>query len=419
MAWVATTLGELCDRTNGTIRTGPFGSQLHESDYSEAGTPVIMPKNIVDGRVSVEGIARVSDEHVHRLSQHKLHSGDIIYGRRGDIGRRALVTDRESGWLCGTGCLRISLGDSVVDPAFLYYYLGQPSVTAWIQGQAIGATLPNLNTAILRSVEVRFPELPEQQRIAGILSAYDGLIENNTRRIAILEEMARSLYREWFVDFRFPEHEQATIMESELGLIPEGWHVADLGAIADVNSESLTPGHGIQNINYVDISSVSPGRIEKIIPMPFENAPSRARRIVRSGDTIWSTVRPNRKSYSIILDPPDALIVSTGFAVIRPRAVPSSYLYNVVTTDGFADYLTNHATGSAYPAVSAADFERALILIPPTDLLVRFQATTGDMLDLRQRLLMKNLVLGRTRDLLLPSLVSGEIELTACRAPNN
>src|SRR5262249_49938777 len=150
-----------------------------------------------------------------------------------------------------------------------------------------------------------------QRKISGILSTYDELIENNTRRIAILEEVARSLYREWFVDFRFPQHEQVPVVLPESGPTPSGWTAVRLGDIADVNPESLSRDHGWQTIDYVDISSVSTGRIEKIEQLPFASAPSRARRIVRHGDTIWSTVRPNRKSYSIVLDPPPSLIVST------------------------------------------------------------------------------------------------------------
>src|SRR5438105_1428918 len=115
---ITRTLGSIADEIGGIIRTGPFGSQLHESDYTEEGTPVIMPKNIVDGKVSISNIARIPTHLVERLAQHKLHIGDIVYGRRGEIGRCALITSREAGWLCGTGCLRINLGDKVVDPEF-------------------------------------------------------------------------------------------------------------------------------------------------------------------------------------------------------------------------------------------------------------------------------------------------------------
>jgi len=237
------TLGDICNEVGGIIRTGPFGSQLHESDYQDEGTPAVMPKDIVEGRISVETIAHIGQDDIARLSQHVLKKGDIIYGRRGDIGRRALITDREVGWLCGTGCLRISLGNSVLEPAFLYYYLGQPAVTAWIMNQAIGATLPNLNTSIIRSISVTYPPLPIQRKIAAILSAYDDLIENNTRRITIPEEMARLIYREWFVHFRFPGHEKVRMVDSELGKIPEGWEIATLNdVLAELEAGSRPTG---------------------------------------------------------------------------------------------------------------------------------------------------------------------------------
>ena len=165
-SWRSLTLGEICDEAGGTVRTGPFGSQLHDSDYSETGTPVVMPKDIVNGRVSQATVARVNDVHVKRLSQHRLQPGDIVYGRRGDIGRRALVTSVESGWLCGTGCLRIFPGKGVVDPRLLYYALGHPRTVAAIAKKAVGATMPNLNTTILREVRLSFPGLVTQRRIA-------------------------------------------------------------------------------------------------------------------------------------------------------------------------------------------------------------------------------------------------------------
>ena len=262
--WVTRTLGQICDEVGGIIRTGPFGSQLHQSDYQDEGLPVVMPKDIVDGRVSVEGIARIGDEDVERLSQHRLKKGDIVYGRRGDIGRRALITQREAGWLCGTGCLRISLGDSVLDPTFLYYYLGEAKVIGWIYNQAIGATMPNLNTSIIRSIPITYPSLPVQRKIAAILSAYDDLIENNTRRIEILEEMARSLYHQWFVNFRFPGHEQVKMVDSELGLIPEGWEIKKVGDVAKVISGYAFKSNDFQEkgIPVIKIKNIRVGTVD-------------------------------------------------------------------------------------------------------------------------------------------------------------
>ncbi len=196
MKWTRKTLGEICEEVRGVIQTGPFGSQLHQEDYLTDGVPVVMPKDIIDGRVLDRDIAKVSEQDAQRLSRHRLCAGDIVYGRRGDIGRQALITERESGWLCGTGCLRISLGDSIVDPVFLHYYLRDPGVIGWIRNQAIGATMPNLNTSILQRLAITFPERAQQKHIGSLLQRFDMLIQNNTRRIEILEEMARMLYRE-------------------------------------------------------------------------------------------------------------------------------------------------------------------------------------------------------------------------------
>ena len=113
MSWELKTLGDISI----SIQTGPFGSQLHQSDYSEEGTPVVMPKDLIGGKISEETIARVSSEHVERLKRHKIIEGDILYSRRGDVGRCAFTTEREKGWLCGTGCLRVTIDRKIADPS--------------------------------------------------------------------------------------------------------------------------------------------------------------------------------------------------------------------------------------------------------------------------------------------------------------
>ena len=303
-----------------------------------------------------------------------------------------------------------------IDTRFLYYLLG----SANLRNYAGGAAQPLVTQTVLKQVEVAVPGLPTQRRIAGILSAYDDLIENNLRRIRILEEMAQSLYREWFVHFRFPGHDGSSpsgrgrgggakpipLVDSPLGPIPDGWEVKTLGEIAAVNAETIRPKNAPDEITYIDIASVSTGSVDNAEPMLFADAPSRARRIVRQGDVIWSTVRPNRRSFALILDPVDDLVVSTGFAVLSARSIPSSYLYQAATTDDFTAYLVNRATGAAYPAVNASIFEAADFLVPPEDLLEQFNAVVGRCLSLRASLQCRNQTLRQTRDLLLPKLLS-------------
>lgn len=198
MSWHAVKLGDIC--VDGGIQTGPFGSQLHQSDYSDEGMPVVMPVDLVDGGISTERIARVSDDHVQRLSRHILEPGDIVYARRGDVGRCSKVTQNEAGWLCGTGCLRLRADSNLVDKTFLYYALSNPAVIGWVRNHAVGATMPNLNTTILENVPLSIPDSLEVQcQISSILMAYDNLIENNRRQIALLEEAADLTFANWFI----------------------------------------------------------------------------------------------------------------------------------------------------------------------------------------------------------------------------
>jgi len=155
--WRASTLGFEVERCGGAVQTGPFGSQLHASDYLPAGIPVVMPKDIAGRRVSTVSIARVGEPDAARLSRHRLRGGDIVYSRRGDVERHALIGERETGWLCGTGCLLVRLGERWPSPTFASFALDRPETRTWISQHAIGATMPNLNTGILSSVPMLMP----------------------------------------------------------------------------------------------------------------------------------------------------------------------------------------------------------------------------------------------------------------------
>lgn len=300
-----------------------------------------------------------------------------------------------------------------VDINFLYYLFLTKNFNYHLAATATGTKILHTAPERIEAFKFLLPPIAIQHTIASILSAYDDLIENNTRRIAILEEMAHMLYQEWFVKFCFPGHEKNTMVESELGMIPEGWEVVKLGEIADINKTSIKKGFEPLEINYVDINSVSIGIIETTTHMLFADAPGRARRLVKHGDIIWSTVRPNRKSYSLIVHPGINTIVSTGFAVISAKKVSYTYLYEAVTTEDFVSYLTNHATGAAYPAVNTNDFQDALVLLPPNTILYEFHELTANSFEQKHNLQRRNANLRRTRDLLLPRLISGEIDVSS------
>lgn len=215
MKWEKVKLGDIST----SIQTGPFGSQLHQSDYSETGIPVVMPKDLIQGKISEESIARVSESHVERLNRHKIIPGDILYSRRGDVGRCAFATEYEKEWLCGTGCLRVTIDRSVAEPKYVFYQLQKVETIGWVINHAIGATMLNLNTSILSEVPISMPDLKTQRKIIAVLDAYDDLIENNQQQIKLLEEAAQRLYQEWFVKLKFPGWEKTRIVDG----VPEGW----------------------------------------------------------------------------------------------------------------------------------------------------------------------------------------------------
>lgn len=225
MSWESVKLEDI----SSGIQTGPFGSQLHQSDYTEDGTPVVMPKDLIGGKISEQSVARVGAEHVQRLQRHIIQNGDILYSRRGDVGRCAFATERETGWLCGTGCLRVTVNPRVADKKFVFYQLQQSSTIDWVEKHAVGATMLNLNTKILSNIPVFLPPIETQHRIADILSAYDDLIKNNRKQIKLLEEAAQRLYKEWFVDLRFPGYEHTKITDG----VPEGWEKRTVGSLID------------------------------------------------------------------------------------------------------------------------------------------------------------------------------------------
>ena len=225
MSWKTVKLSDiaLC------IQPGPFGSQLHNADYSDSGTPIIMPKDMIDGHISHTNLVFVSEEHVKRLNRHQVHEGDLMVARKGDVRKCVYISEKENGWMTGSDCLKVSLNKTICDPHFVYYQLRSPYIGKWLETISIGATMPSLNSGLLGSIKLNLPSIEEPHYISKVLLAYDDLIENNRRQIKLLEEAAQRLYREWFVDFRFPGHEQVQIVDG----VPEGWQKEIVGNLIE------------------------------------------------------------------------------------------------------------------------------------------------------------------------------------------
>jgi len=430
--WEVMTLGEACRRGGGDIQTGPFGSQLHASDYVVDGIPSVMPQNIGDNRIVVDGIARVSSEDAQRLGRYRLKAGDIVYSRRGDVERRALVREEQDGWLCGTGCLRVRFGEGVVHSLYASYYLAHPEVRAWVVRHAIGATMPNLSTAILRALPFVVPPLSKQRSIAEILGALDDKIELNRRMNERLEAMARAIFKSWFVDFepvrakmegRWRRGQSlpglpaelydlfsSSFEDSEIGEIPQGWQAATLETFASLNPESWSNKTRPAAIQYVDLSNVKRGRIEAVAAYGAIDAPSRAQRVLRPRDSIVGAVRPGNRSYAFICY--EGLTGSTGFAVLRPKKSDyAEFVYLAATDSSNIDTLAHLADGAAYPAVRPEVVVATPVVRPRENVPARFSAVAAPLLEAMVRRESESRTLAAIRDALLPKLISGEIRV--------
>ncbi len=404
MKWEIAKLGDISKN----IQTGPFGSQLHQSDYSECGIPVVMPKDLVGGKISEESIARVDKTHVERLCRHKIEVGDILYSRRGDVGRCAHVTKKEEGWLCGTGCLRVTIDSEKADSRFVFFQLQHPDTVGWVEKHAVGATMLNLNTTILSSVPIRLPALEIQKRIADILSAYDDLIENNQKQIKLLEEAAQRLYKEWFVDLRFPGHENTKIVDG----VPEGWSVYPFSSKVDIMSGG-TPKTSIPDYYNGKIPFYTPKDSDgsffayktqmNITEGGLKNCNSR----LYPPKTVIITAR-GTVGKTTILAVPMAMNQSCYALKMKENDAPY-YLFFALNNEIKA--LQTMANGGVFNTIIGKTFDSINIQIPKDPLIYGFEETVRPFMEQIKNKLQTNSKLVEARDRLLPKLMSGEVEV--------
>lgn len=407
MRWEKVTLGNI----SSIIQTGPFGSQLHQSDYSEEGTPVVMPKDLVNGHISEASIARVSEDYVNRLSRHKIEVGDILYSRRGDVGRCAFATELEQGWLCGTGCLRVTIDKRKAIPQFVFYQLQKAETVGWVEKHAVGATMLNLNTSILSSVPIDIPSLAEQQAIVDVLSTYDDLIENNKKQIKLLEEAAQRLYKEWFIDLRFPGHETTPIVDG----VPEGWRKMYMDDICDSIGGGTPSTKNEEYYRNGQIKWVTPTDITRksgLILLDTEKKITEEGLHNSSAKMVppYSILMTSRASVGFFGLCEYEVCTNQGFISCIPHEenVRFYLLYNLMNR---VDEIRAKASGSTFLEISKKNFKGLKITIPPACLLDAFCKIVHPLIRQMEALTKSIAKLQEAHDRLLPKLMSGEIEV--------
>lgn len=363
---------------------------------SPTGYPSIRTPNVGRGRLILDNVNRVDEDTYAKWTRRAVpQENDLIIAREAPVGNVAII--RQGQKVClGQRTVLVRPDPNKVNPEFLCYFMLGDYVQGRFGAAATGATVPHLNMRDIRGLQI--PALPDrevQNRIASILSAYDDLIENNTRRIEILEEMARRLYEEWFVNFRFPGHEEVSFKESELGEIPEGWECSSLKEFIE-----LAYGKALKK------SERKPG------PYP----------VYGSSGEVGTHSEPLVKGPGIILGrkgnvgsvfwtEDDFYPIDTVYYV--KTDLPLEYVFFNLQRQRF---LNNDA---AVPGLNRNQAYSLPFLKPSETLLDQFSSQCKPIYELVRKLHKKNTNLRAQRDLLLPKLVSGEIDVSDITMPED
>lgn len=400
-----------------------------------------MPTNIWDGKISTEGIARIDPTDVERLQQHKFQLHDIVFSRRGDVTKNALIRTQEIGWLCGTGCLKLRLGKArIANAKFISYYLRLPNTKQWLIRHAVGATMPNLNTSILSSVPINLPPLEDQLEIASILEALDDRITLLRETNKTLEAIAQAIFKSWFVDFdpvrakmegRQPEGmDEATAAlfpdsfeESELGLVPKGWTPLYVSQAADIvkgksySSKDLVNSHDTALVTLKSFARGGGFRMDGFKPYSGTYKPNQ---IVSPGDLIvaYTDVTQaaeliGKPAIVVGIDSYTTLVASLDVGIIRPNEsiCGRQFLYNLFRTDSFQSHALAHTSGTTVLHLAKEGVGSFRFAYPKPELTHKFEVITSSFAEQRQINSDKIRTLSALRDTLLPRLISGQLRL--------
>lgn len=346
-----------------------------------------------------------------------LSEGDLIVAMteqaEGLLGSAAIVP-RSGLYLHNQRLGLVQLHDAKqTDKRFIYYLFNWKSVRQQIRASASGVKIRHTAPSRIAGVRVGVPPLSVQRRIASILSAYDELIENSQRRIKILESMARALYREWFVYFRFPGHESVSRVPSALGEIPQGWEVKKLGEIAEDVRRNVPKGDLDEPKPYVGLEHI-PRRSLALDNWETATAIGSNKLEFKKGEILFGKIRPYFHKVSIA--PFDGLC-SADTIVIRARR-PEHYGFTVacVSSDTFVAEASATANGAKMPRANWDVLEKYPVVIPGGKLAEKFSQLFSVVIAQQQTLVFQIQNLRRTRDLLLPRLLSGQIDVEAAYA---
>ncbi|MEU4516441.1 restriction endonuclease subunit S [Nonomuraea wenchangensis] len=353
--------------------------------------PILRVADVLDGRIGPLKQSGLSGSHQQEIQPKVSYPGDLVLTTKGTVGRVAMIPTEGPRFAYSPQlCYFRPTIDGPLRSRYLYYWF--KSSEFWDQASALKSQTDMadfLSLSDIYSLSIRIPPLVQQVGIGDLLGALDDKIAVNERIAAATDEYLSAAFEQ---------------------LVTSTEETVELGDIAKVNiSSAKVSSQGF--LRYVDISSVGVGRYDWPVLTAWEDAPGRARRKARFGDTIWSTVRPNRRSHAFVLDDDPDLVFSTGLAILTPISVGSALFYEATRYPSFQKYLESVAEGSAYPAVRADRFCSAPIVLPAEPERMRFEEMAMALRLRAHQAAVENRTLAELRDTLLPQLMSGRLRV--------
>ncbi len=384
------------------IKTGPFGTQLKASEYVDRGTPVLNVRNLGFSTVNTEKLEMVGNETIKRLSAHTLHTGDIVFGRKGAVERHAFISEFEDGWMQGSDCIRLRVKNERINARYLSYYFLTPQHRSFMLSMCShGTTMASLNQKIIEMISIPLPERKVQDQVVAILSALDEKIKNNQEINDNLEQQAQTIYYERF----------ETVSPNDL---PSNWRIVTLGEVAAISNKSFNP---LKEPEILLEHYSIPAFDEAKFPV-FELSTSikSNKFIIDASCFMISKLNPTTKRVWKPYCLTGNAVCSTEFIVYKAKDKSiTNFLYSVIDSSSFSNFMCSHVTGStgSRQRTTPSDTLSYELILPSEDELAEFQSLVSPMYAQIRINAIENDKLKRLRDSLLPKLMSGEIDVSA------
>ena len=383
------------------IKTGPFGTQLKASEYVDRGTPVLNVRNLGFSTVNTEKLEMVGNETIKRLSAHTLHTGDIVFGRKGAVERHAFISEFEDGWMQGSDCIRLRVKNERINARYLSYYFLTPQHRSFMLSMCShGTTMASLNQKIIEMISIPLPERKVQDQVVAILSALDEKIKNNQEINDNLEQQAQTIYYERF----------ETVSPNDL---PSNWRIVTLGEVAAISNKSFNP---LKEPEILLEHYSIPAFDEAKFPV-FELSTSikSNKFIIDASCFMISKLNPTPKRVWKPYCLTGNAVCSTEFIVYKAKDKSiTNFLYSVIDSSSFSNFMCSHVTGStgSRQRTTPSDTLSYELILPSEDELAEFQSLVSPMYAQIRINAIENDKLKRLRDSLLPKLMSGEIDVS-------